>query len=49
MSRREERSGQQGFFISVFAWGWARERLAVGCCAAGWVVNVIAFLLLYNA
>ena len=37
------------FFISVFAWGWARERLAVGCCAAGWVVNVIAFLLLYNA
>lgn len=37
------------FFLSIFAWGGARERLAVGCCVAGWVVNIAAFLLVYNA
>ena len=37
------------FFLSIFAWGWARERLAVGCCVAGWVVNIAASLLVYNA
>lgn len=30
------------FFISIFAWGWARERLAIGCCCAGWLINMLA-------
>ena len=37
------------FFLSIFAWGWARERFEVGCCVAGWVVNIAEFLLVYSA
>lgn len=36
------------FFISLFAWGGMRERIAIATSLAGWLVNAIAisFILL---
>ena len=37
------------FFISIFAWGWARERLAIGCCIAGWCINLLTFYIVLTS
>ena len=37
------------FFISIFAWGWARERLAIGCCRAGWCINLLTFFVVLTS
>ncbi len=37
------------FFVSIFSWGWCRERLAIYTAIAAWVINIISILIVVNA